>query len=165
MRRDASKRVPLPARLHHQSQRALFEIAKSAMYQLRGTAGSAAGEIRLVDQRNAQPAERRISSYSRPEDPAPDDHYIESLAAQCREMTSHLEVGRITESTPSLALNERTISDSRRMPAHVSQPAPTAQLMTFHRTSYSGSSHQVHAAWDIMNSRAVVSRDAWRRCP
>jgi hypothetical protein len=82
MRRDAQQDPPLAARLEHQRKLAMLQVAHAAVHQPRRPARGAAGEIVLLHECDAQPAERRITGHRGAGDPAPDDEHVEPLLGE-----------------------------------------------------------------------------------
>ena len=84
MRRQLSKAKAFPAGFCDQPEGRVFEIAEPAMDELRGSAGSAAGEVGLLDQRNPQSAQGRVARHARAKNTAANDEHIEGLVGQGR---------------------------------------------------------------------------------
>src|SRR5206468_11683052 len=63
--RRSSDLPPLAARLEHQMESILLEIADAAVNEPRGMRGRARAEVRFADERGAEPAQGRVARDSR----------------------------------------------------------------------------------------------------
>ena len=73
MRRDVVNHLLLDARLVHQADAALRQVAQPAVQQAARTAAGAEGKVVLLDQPDPQPAHRRIPGDARADNAAADD--------------------------------------------------------------------------------------------
>src|ERR1017187_3804794 len=86
---DPLQDTPLAACLEDQLEIALLEIAESPVDQLGGTAGGAAGKIRLFDQPHVESAERRIPGDTCPKNASANDQDVKVLVRQSRNVAIH----------------------------------------------------------------------------
>src|SRR5439155_2308028 len=75
--RQAAQHAPLHRRLAHQADVALLEVAHAAVDQLRAAARGARGPVEALDERDPEPAQRRIARHAGARDAAADDEEIE----------------------------------------------------------------------------------------
>src|SRR5262249_5151821 len=89
MRGIAQQEGPLVQRLVDEREVAEIEIAQTPGDQLRGNTARAGGEISLVDEGDAQPAERRIKGNAGAGDAAAEDEQVEGLLREHVDVTLH----------------------------------------------------------------------------
>jgi hypothetical protein len=82
VRRNAQERASLAARLEHQMQMPMLEIAYAAMNESRRSARCAASEIVTLDERRAKTAQCRIPRNPRAVDATADDQHIERFSGE-----------------------------------------------------------------------------------
>ena len=82
MRRDAQQPAPFGARLEHQMQMTVLEVAQTAVNEPRRAARGAAREIGLLDERDIQSAQRRIARDAASGDAAADHQDVEGPRAE-----------------------------------------------------------------------------------
>ena len=76
------RQLPFVQRLADQPELQLFEVAKPAVEHLRATARRAGSEVAGLDERDLQPAGRRVKGGARADHAAADDDDVELLAAE-----------------------------------------------------------------------------------
>ena len=79
VRRDVMNHLLLDARLAHQADAALGQVAQPAVQQPARTAARAEGKVVLLDQPDPQPAHRRIPGDARADDAAADNEHVQRL--------------------------------------------------------------------------------------
>ena len=77
MRSDPIEGALFQARFAHQTNATLSQVAKAAVKESARTAAGSGGEIVLLDQPDAQAAQRRVAGDARTDDPAAHDQQIE----------------------------------------------------------------------------------------
>jgi len=77
VRRDAAEDALLSARLAHQPDASLRQVAYAAVQQSARPARRAEREVALLDQRHTQPAHRRVARHARADNPATDHQHID----------------------------------------------------------------------------------------
>ena len=82
VRGDAQQALALDQRFAHQAELEEFEIAQAAVDQLGAGGRSGGGEIRLLDQRDFQPAARGVARDAGAVDAAAHDEKIDAVAGR-----------------------------------------------------------------------------------
>jgi hypothetical protein len=85
VRRDAHERSPFPARLEHEMQMAMLEVAHAAMHESRRPARRAASEIVTLDECGGESPKRGVTRDTRAGYPSTNDQHIEFVLAESRE--------------------------------------------------------------------------------
>ena len=79
VRGDREQHAPLAARLEHQAERPLLQVAQPAVDQARGVRRGPAAEVALVHERRADTAQRRIAGDTGARDAAADHQQVHRL--------------------------------------------------------------------------------------
>ena len=82
VRRGAEQRAPLAARLEHEAEVAVLEVAHAAVDEPRRAARGAAREVVALDERDAEAAERGVARDAGAGDPAADDEEVDVIAGE-----------------------------------------------------------------------------------
>ena len=84
MRIPLKQPLPLPQRLAHLPNVAVFEVAQASVNDASRTAGRACGEIVLLDQKRASSCPRTFASDGDSVDSAANHNHVETLVLQGR---------------------------------------------------------------------------------
>lgn len=98
MRSDVLQDRSFPAGLADEAKRALFKIPETAVDQFGRGAGSAAGKIAFVDERDAQSAQSGIAGDAGAEDATANDERVELFGSKGSQVAVHGLGGRILTS-------------------------------------------------------------------
>ena len=82
VRREREERAPLAARLEDEVQVAVLEVAHAAVHQPARARAGAARPVVALDERDPEPAHRRVARHPRPGDPAPHHEHVHARVAE-----------------------------------------------------------------------------------
>jgi len=82
VRRDPEQHTTLAARLEHEAELALFEVADPTVDEPRRNRRRPAAEVALVDDSRAKASQCRIAGDPGARDPAPDDENVDRFGGQ-----------------------------------------------------------------------------------
>ena len=82
MRRDAQQDLALAHVAPHEAEVELLEVAQPPVDQPGRSRGRARAEVMLLDERDREPAERRVARDTGSDDPAADDEKIDGAVGE-----------------------------------------------------------------------------------
>ena len=111
MGRELDQQLALEQRLANQAEIEVLQVAQTAVHELAGAAGGAAGEVGALQQGDAVAAGGRIQRDARPGDASPDDDDVELVLRKRRKRLAALD-HRLSLAEPNRAAGPATAPTS-----------------------------------------------------